>query len=86
MVRIDARENRARILEAARQAFAEDGGREIACGWCADRWGVIWQVTPVRLGELLSDPDPDRASRTMIAMQQMVKLDIAALEAAADGS
>lgn len=67
------------------ETFTADGGREIACGWCADRWGVIWQVTPVRLSELLSDPDPERAARTMQAMQQMVKLDIAALEAAADG-
>lgn len=67
-------------------AFAEDGGREIACGWCADRWGVVWQVTPVRLSELLADPDPGRSSRTMIAMQNMIKLDIAALEAAADGA
>ncbi|AMM22304.1 hypothetical protein AX769_08895 [Frondihabitans sp. PAMC 28766] len=66
-------------------AFTSDGGREIACGWCADRWGVVWQVTPVRLPELLADPDQGRASRTMIAMQQMIKLDIAALEAAADG-
>ncbi|TIH39024.1 VOC family protein [Subtercola vilae] len=66
-------------------AFTGDGGREIACGWCADRWGIVWQVTPVRLSELLADPDPGRASRTMIAMQGMIKLDIAALEAAADG-
>lgn len=62
-----------------------DGGREIACGWCADRWGVTWQVTPVRLSELLADEDSERAHRTMTAMQDMIKLDIAALEAAADG-
>lgn len=66
-------------------AFTADGGREIACGWCVDRWGVSWQVTPVRLPELLADPDPERRTRTMLAMQDMVKLDIAALEAAADG-
>jgi predicted 3-demethylubiquinone-9 3-methyltransferase (glyoxalase superfamily) len=46
---------------------------------------VIWQITPVRLSALLADPDQGRASRTMLAMQQMIKLDIAALEAAADG-
>jgi predicted 3-demethylubiquinone-9 3-methyltransferase (glyoxalase superfamily) len=62
-----------------------DGGREIACGWCADRWGIAWQVTPVRLGELLADPDQGRAGRAMAAMQDMIKLDIEALEAAADG-
>lgn len=66
-------------------AITSDGGREIACGWCADRWGVTWQVTPLRLSQLLRDPDPGRASRTMVAMQQMIKLDIAELEAAADG-
>lgn len=66
-------------------ALTADGGREIACGWCADRWGVIWQVTPLRLSELLRDPDPSRAARTMTAMQSMIKLDIAALEAAAAG-
>jgi predicted 3-demethylubiquinone-9 3-methyltransferase (glyoxalase superfamily) len=66
-------------------AFAGDGGREVACGWCADRWGVFWQITPVRLPQLLADPDPARAGRAMAAMQDMIKLDIAALEAAADG-
>jgi predicted 3-demethylubiquinone-9 3-methyltransferase (glyoxalase superfamily) len=66
-------------------AFTADGGREVACGWCTDRWGLAWQVTPGRLSELLADPDPGRSSRTMAAMQEMVKLDIAALEAAADG-
>ncbi|KQO65106.1 VOC family protein [Curtobacterium sp. Leaf261] len=62
-----------------------DGGEEVACGWLRDRWGVAWQITPTRMSELLSDPDPERAARTMTAMMDMVKLDIAALEAAADG-
>jgi predicted 3-demethylubiquinone-9 3-methyltransferase (glyoxalase superfamily) len=61
------------------------GGKEIQCGWCIDRFGVAWQVVPDRLQELLGDPDEGRAYRAMQAMLQMVKLDIAQLEAAADG-
>jgi predicted 3-demethylubiquinone-9 3-methyltransferase (glyoxalase superfamily) len=63
-----------------------DGGTEIACGWIKDRWGLAWQIVPVRLEELLRDPDPKRARRSMEAMMKMVKIDIAALERAADGS
>ncbi len=63
-----------------------DGGTEIACGWIRDRWGLAWQIVPVRLEELLRDPDPKRARRAMEAMMKMVKIDIAALERAADGS
>jgi len=62
------------------------GGKEIACGWIKDRWGLAWQIVPVRLEELLRDPDPGRARRAMEAMLKMVKIDIAALERAADGS
>jgi predicted 3-demethylubiquinone-9 3-methyltransferase (glyoxalase superfamily) len=61
------------------------GGNEVQCGWLVDQFGVSWQVVPERLGELMSDPDPARAERTMQAMLKMVKLDVAALEAAADG-
>ncbi len=61
------------------------GGAEIQCGWLKDRWGLCWQVTPVRLTELLADSDPDRAGRVMEAMMPMVKIDIAALERAAEG-
>ncbi|OZB63927.1 MAG: hypothetical protein B7X31_04910 [Thiomonas sp. 13-66-29] len=53
------------------------------CGWLKDRWGVSWQVVPRRLLELLGDPDPARAARTMLALLPMKKLDIAALERAA---
>ena len=62
-----------------------EGGSPSQCGWLADRFGLSWQIVPNRLGELLGDPDPDRAQRAMAAMMTMVKLDIAALEAAADG-
>jgi predicted 3-demethylubiquinone-9 3-methyltransferase (glyoxalase superfamily) len=62
------------------------GGTPVQCGWLTDRFGVSWQVVPTRLMELQSDPDPARAQRAMQAMMGMVKLDIAALEAAADGA
>ncbi|HEY4300465.1 MAG TPA: VOC family protein [Candidatus Didemnitutus sp.] len=63
-----------------------EGGKEMACGWIQDRWGLAWQVVPRRLTELLSDPDPARAKRAMIAMMDMVKIDIAALNRAADAT
>ena len=62
-----------------------DGGQPVQCGWLTDRFGVSWQIVPNRLGELMSDPDPERANRVMRAMLKMVKLDIAELEAAAEG-
>src|SRR5690606_23450960 len=64
----------------------EGGGQEGPCGWLKDRYGLSWQVVPVRLEELLADPDPDRARRATEAMFTMRKIDIAALEAAADGA
>jgi predicted 3-demethylubiquinone-9 3-methyltransferase (glyoxalase superfamily) len=66
-------------------AFTADGGQESQCGWCKDKYGVSWQIVPNRLGELLADPDPGRSSRAMQAMLQMQKLDVAALERAAQG-
>ena len=66
-------------------ALLAGGGKEVACGWLNDRWGLRWQIVPKRLGELMSDPDPARARRTAEAMMTQVKFDIAALEAAADG-
>jgi len=62
-----------------------EGGTPSRCGWLTDRFGVSWQVVPNRLSELLSDPDRERADRAMQAMLKMAKLDIAALEVAADG-
>lgn len=56
------------------------------CGWLKDRYGLSWQINPTRLGELLSDPDPERPKRATEAMLQMRKIDIAALERAADGA
>jgi predicted 3-demethylubiquinone-9 3-methyltransferase (glyoxalase superfamily) len=62
----------------------EGGGNEIACGWLKDKFGLFWQVTPTILPELLSDPDTAKAGRVMQAMMKMIKLDIAAVKAAAD--
>ncbi len=61
-----------------------DGGEESMCGWLRDRYGVSWQVVPRQLGQLLDDPDRGRAARAMQAMLGMRKLDVAALQAAAD--
>ncbi|GAA4349166.1 VOC family protein [Angustibacter luteus] len=66
-------------------ALLAGGGEESQCGWLKDRFGLSWQVVPDALGELLGDPDPERASRAMRAMLGMRKLDVAALRAAADG-
>ncbi|WP_337182217.1 VOC family protein [Shinella sp.] len=62
-----------------------EGGSVERCGWLKDRWGLSWQIAPTRLGELMSDPDPDKVRRVTEAMLKMVKLDIAPLEAAAAG-
>lgn len=62
-----------------------EGGAHDQCGWLKDRFGLSWQVVPIRLMELQRDPDPERVHRTMQAMLRMSKLDIAALERAADG-
>lgn len=61
------------------------GGTESQCGWCKDRWGLSWQITPRALLEALRDPDPHAARRAFEAMMGMTKIDIAALEAARRG-
>jgi predicted 3-demethylubiquinone-9 3-methyltransferase (glyoxalase superfamily) len=62
-----------------------EGGEEQPCGWLTDRFGVTWQIIPTRLGELMADSDPARAQRAVQAMLQMKKIDIQALEDAANG-
>ena len=63
----------------------KEGGSIEQCGWLRDRWGLSWQIVPKQLGELMGDPDQAKVKRVTEAMLQMVKLDIAALEAAAKG-
>ena len=60
-----------------------DGGREVACGWITDRYGVSWQIVPKRLRELMADPDRAKAQRVTAAMLQMTKIEIEELERAA---
>ncbi len=67
------------------ETLTADGGQPGDCGWLKDRFGLSWQVVPRRLPELLTDADPARAQRALQAMMQMHKIDIAALEAAANG-
>ena len=62
-----------------------DGGKEVECGWLRDKYGLAWQVVPKGMDDVFESDDPARADRAMKAMLGMVKLDIAALEAAADG-
>ncbi len=62
-----------------------DGGEPVQCGWIKDRFGLSWQVTPRILPQLLADADRAKAKRVMEAMVEMVKIDVAALEAAAKG-
>ncbi|MGE8318372.1 MAG: VOC family protein [Comamonas sp.] len=66
-------------------AIVGNGGRENACGWCQDRWGISWQITPRALMEAVTGPDPAVAKRVFNAMMQMTRIDIAALEAARRG-
>ena len=66
-------------------AALSEGGEEGPCGWLKDRYGLSWQVIPVAMEKLLTDPDEGRAQRAMKAMLGMSKIDLAALEAAADG-
>ena len=66
-------------------AIVNNGGEESQCGWCKDRWGISWQITPRALTEAVSDPDPAASTRAFEAMMGMRKIDIAAIEAARKG-
>jgi len=63
-------------------AIVSNGGQESECGWCKDKWGVSWQITPRIVMEAFVDPDRAAAKRAFTAMMTMRKLDIAAIEAA----
>ncbi len=66
-------------------AIINNGGKPSACGWCQDKWGLSWQITPRVLIEAVTDPDPAVAARAFNAMMEMTKIDIAAIEAARRG-
>ncbi len=66
-------------------AIVGNGGQESACGWCTDRWGFSWQITPRALLDATTDPDRAAAKRAMEAMMTMRKIDIATIEAARRG-
>jgi 2-polyprenyl-6-hydroxyphenyl methylase/3-demethylubiquinone-9 3-methyltransferase len=66
-------------------AIVGNGGQESQCGWCKDKWGVSWQITPRALLAAVSDPDRAAAKRAFEAMMPMQKIDIAAIEAARRG-
>jgi 2-polyprenyl-6-hydroxyphenyl methylase/3-demethylubiquinone-9 3-methyltransferase len=66
-------------------AIVSNGGFESQCGWCKDRWGVSWQITPRALTTAISGPDRAAAKRVFEAMMRMTKIDIAAIETARNG-
>ncbi|MBS0320588.1 MAG: VOC family protein [Proteobacteria bacterium] len=66
-------------------AIVGHGGTESACGWCKDKWGVSWQITPVALSRAVASPDPAVAKRAFAAMMTMRKIDVAIIEAAVRG-
>jgi predicted 3-demethylubiquinone-9 3-methyltransferase (glyoxalase superfamily) len=63
-------------------AIIGNGGQASECGWCKDRWGLSWQITPRALMDAITDPDPVAAKRAFNALMGMTKIDIAAIEAA----
>jgi predicted 3-demethylubiquinone-9 3-methyltransferase (glyoxalase superfamily) len=66
-------------------AIVGNGGQESECGWCKDRWGISWQITPTVLTESMKDKDPAVRKRVFDAMMTMKKIDVAAIEAARRG-
>ena len=66
-------------------AIVGNGGEESACGWCKDRWGISWQITPRVLTAAVAHPDRVVAQRAFAAMMTMKKIDVAAIEAAVRG-
>ena len=64
-------------------AIVGNGGQESECGWCKDKWGLSWQITPIVLTKAFDDPDPAVAKRAFDAMMTMKKIDVATIEEAA---
>jgi predicted 3-demethylubiquinone-9 3-methyltransferase (glyoxalase superfamily) len=81
MVLTDSQEETDRYWDA----ITNNGGEESACGWCKDRWGFSWQITPRALLKATTSSDPAKAKRAFAAMMTMRKIDIAMIEAAASG-
>ncbi len=67
-------------------AIVGHGGEESQCGWCKDKWGISWQITPRQLMDIYDDPDPAATQRAFQAMLTMKKIDIATIEAARAGA
>ena len=67
-------------------AIVGNGGQESVCGWCKDKWGVSWQISPRVLIEAVAGPDPAAAKRAFDAMMKMTRIDIATIEAALRGT
>lgn len=66
-------------------AIISNGGQESECGWCKDKWGLSWQITPIVLTKAVTNPNPKVAKRAFDAMMTMKKIDVAAIEAACRG-
>ena len=81
MVATDDQEETDRLWNA----IVANGGQESECGWCKDRWGLSWQITPRVLTDAMADPDRVAAKRVFDAMMTMRKIDIATIEAARRG-
>ena len=73
------------LIRLTNETIVDNGGQPSACGWCKDKWGLSWQITPRVLMEAISDPDRAAAKRAFTAMMDMGKIDIAAIEAARRG-
>ncbi|WP_313242559.1 VOC family protein [Stenotrophomonas sp.] len=67
------------------EAIVGNGGEESACGWCRDKWGLSWQITPRVLSEAVTSKDPAVARRAFEAMMTMRRIDVARIEAAVRG-
>jgi 2-polyprenyl-6-hydroxyphenyl methylase/3-demethylubiquinone-9 3-methyltransferase len=66
-------------------AIVGNGGEESQCGWCKDKWGISWQITPIVLTDAMAGPDPAAAKRAFDAMMGMKKIDVAAIGKAVRG-
>ena len=66
-------------------AIVDNGGKESDCGWCKDKWGLSWQITPRVLMDAMTNPDKAAAKRAFDAMMTMKKIDVAAIKAAVRG-